>query len=149
MKKTKVRTETLKEIIRKRPKKVKNIISVVLGFILSVIFVWQICPGIPDDTAMVECKQNLANYINDPVSNPVDTQKYSLHISNGIFTLDIINTDAFCTARLQEDGTYSYTMHTGSLETSIHAVWFAIICNVTFYLIVYGIISFFCWLSLS
>ncbi|MBR4110176.1 MAG: hypothetical protein IKK43_00580 [Clostridia bacterium] len=146
MKKTKVYTETLKEFIRKRPKKAKDIISVVLAIIISVILVCQICPDIPDDATMIESKQVLMNYIEDPISNPVDTQKYSLHISNGIVKLYILNSDAFCTASLQEDSTYSYIMHTGSLETILQAIWATLIFAVIFYLVVYGLITFFCWL---
>lgn len=146
MKKTRVCTETLKEIIRKRPKMFKIILSWVLAIILSAICIGQIYPGIPDDATMTECKQALANYIKDPISYPIDTQKYSLYVSNGTIKLDIPYTDAYCTAYRLEDGNYNYTICNGAFETIWTFCMATLILTVFGYFIMNGIITFLVWL---
>lgn len=146
MKKTRVYIETLKELVRKDPKKFKRILAVILGFILTLILITPAYPHVPDDVTMSECKQALTNYIEDPISYPIDTQKYSLHISNAATRLEIRNSDAYCSATKQEDGTYNYVNYYGSIETFMFSVWSTFVFTALFYFIIYGIIALFCWL---
>lgn len=146
MKKTRVCTETLKELVRKDPKKFKKILSVVLGFILTLILIFPILPHVPDEVTMSDCKQALTNYIENPISYPIDTQKYSLYISGATTKFEILNTDAYCAASRREDNTYNYTIYYGSVETFVYSIFATIIFTVLFHFIVNGLLSICFWL---
>ena len=147
MKKTRVCTETLKELVRKDSKKFKKILACVLAIILSVICAGQIYPGIPDDATMNECKQALTNYIEDPISYPIDTQKYSLHLSNGTIQLDTCHyTNAYCVAYILKDGNFNYAICNGAFETIWSICMFTLLLTIVSYFILNGLITFLMWL---
>ena len=147
MKKIRLFTETFKELVRKEPKKFKRILAWVLAIILSVICAGQIYSGIPNDATMNECKQALTNYIEDPISYPVDTQKYSLHVSNGTIRLDICHyPNAYCAASRLNDGNFNYTIYKGAVETIWSVCMFTLLLTILSYFILDGLITFLMWL---
>ena len=140
-KENKSRVAAVKKYCTARSEKIVDFICIVLAVIVALACATSII-HLATDNEMVACKEELASYLASPSRYAVNTDKYTLKISNAGTELSINNSLALCTAVFDNTtNSYNYTSHRSIFFTLIGWIAFTIAISIILYFVFFGVFA--------
>ena len=140
-KENKTRFIAVKKYFSPRSEAIKDFICIFLAFFIAFLCAEAIF-SLPTNDEMVSCKEELTSYLASPSRYAVNTDMYTLKISNEGTTLSINNSLGSCTAVFDDTtNTYNYTSHRSILVAILGMFSITFIFGIIFFFVFEGIIA--------
>ena len=140
-KENKTRFIAVKKCFSTRSEAIKDFICIFLAFFIAFLCAEAIF-SLPTNDEMVACKEELTSYLASPSRYAVNTDMYTLKISNEGTTLSINNSLGSCTAVFDDTtNTYNYTSHRSILVAILGMFSITFIFGIIFFFVFEGIIA--------